>query len=428
MRATAAESARTHHDLREMIDERMLRSVYQPIVDLDTRTPVAFEALVRGPAGSPFEMPAELFPEAERLGALAELDRAAQHAAITGAVAASLQPPTCLFVNVEPSILEHSDELAVTLAQAEAGRPTARVIVELTERALAARPADVLATVQRLRELGCGIALDDVGVDRRSLALLPILSPDVIKLDMSVVQQRETSQATAHLVNAVAAEAERSGAAVLAEGIETEHHFLRARAMGATLGQGWLFGRPGPLPIGGTTEPSAALTPGSNGYEQLGTPVEIVAGGHPLRRGDKQLLLALSRQLEAEAELLGNEVVVISTFQDSQYFTPATQQRYESLARHAAFVGVLGIGIEEDPAPNVRGGQLLASDPLQGEWDVVVIGPHFAGAFVARDVGDTGADINRRFDFHLTYERDLVSTLARALIAKIVPVRRASAL
>ena len=50
------------------------------------------------------------------------------------------------------------------------------------------------------------------------------------------------------MLNAVAAEAERSGALLLAEGIETEEHLARARAVGATLGQGWLFGRPGPLP------------------------------------------------------------------------------------------------------------------------------------------------------------------------------------
>ena len=49
------------------------------------------------------------------------------------------------------------------------------------------------------------------------------------------------------MINAVRAEAERSGAVILAEGIETEAHLRRAEAIGARLGQGWLFGRPGPL-------------------------------------------------------------------------------------------------------------------------------------------------------------------------------------
>ena len=119
------------------------------------------------------------------------------------------------------------------------------MVVELTERALTDRPAEVLAAVAWLRERGCGIALDDVGVDERSLALMPFLAPDVIKLDMSLIQARGATPVAARVLNAVAAEAERSGAVLLAEGIETEEHLARARAVGATLGQGWLFGRPG---------------------------------------------------------------------------------------------------------------------------------------------------------------------------------------
>ena len=60
-------------------------------------------------------------------------------------------------------------------------------------------------------------------------------------------------------------------------------------------------------------------------------------------------------------------------------------------------------------------------EALLGEWDVAVVGPHFAGAFVARDLGDTGADGDRRFDFFVTYERELVVRAARALMARIVP-------
>ena len=52
---------------------------------------------------------------------------------------------------------------------------------------------------------------------------------------------------------------------------------------------------------------------------------------------------------------------------------------------------------------------------------MAVIGPHFAGAFVARDLGDTDVDGDRRFDFFVTYERELVVRAARALMARIVP-------
>ncbi len=63
-----------------------------------------------------------------------------------------------------------------------------RLVVEITERALTARPADLLPTIEQLREAGIGIALDDVGADHRSLALMPFLRPDVIQLDLRLTQ------------------------------------------------------------------------------------------------------------------------------------------------------------------------------------------------------------------------------------------------
>ena len=109
--------------------------------------------------------------------------------------------------------------------------------MELTERALTEHPAELLGAVANLRRCGCGIALDDVGTDRRSLALMPFLRPNVIKLDLRLVQSRPTHE-IAGVVTAVSAEAERSGATVLAEGVETEEQVLTALGMGAELGQG----------------------------------------------------------------------------------------------------------------------------------------------------------------------------------------------
>ena len=160
-----------------------VRSLYQPIVDLDTGIPVAYEALARGPEGSPLESPRELFAAAHASGSVAELDRACRGAAIAGALAAGLQAP-------QRALHQHRARRRAGRRRAAdpRGRPARgrlRVVVELTERALTDRPAEVLAAVAWLRERGCGIALDDVGVDERSLALMPFLAPDVIKLDMS---------------------------------------------------------------------------------------------------------------------------------------------------------------------------------------------------------------------------------------------------
>ena len=84
-----------------------------------------------------------------------------------------------------------------------------------------------------------------MGADTRSLALMPVLRPDVIKLDLRLVQEHPTPEIAA-IAGAVGAQAERSGAVVLAEGIETAEQAHYARALGATLGQGYfLAGRRG---------------------------------------------------------------------------------------------------------------------------------------------------------------------------------------
>ncbi|MBA2278238.1 MAG: hypothetical protein H0W06_10800 [Chloroflexia bacterium] len=57
---------------------------------------------------------------------------------------------------------------------------------------------------------------------------------------------------------------------------------------------------------------------------------------------------------------------------------------------------------------------LDADDPLRGEWVVAVVGPHFAGAFAARDEGDHADDMERRFTFSVTYERDLVIEIGQS--------------
>ena len=58
-------------------------------------------------------------------------------------------------------------------------------------------------------------------------------------------------------------------------------------------------------------------------------------------------------------------------------------------------------------------------DPDRTEWDVIVLGPHFSAAFVARDIGDEGPDERRRFDFALTYDRELVTRAAASMMARI---------
>src|SRR6188472_4163052 len=215
---SALASSSTASPLAELLAAGGVRSVYQPVVALPDRRVVAYEALARGPVGSPLESPGALFGAAAAEGTTADLDRACRAAAVDGALGA-LDPSTALLVNVEPDVLDPVPAAAAPLLERAKGELS--VIAEITERRLTHRPAELLRAVAALRRRGWGIALDAVGADWRSIALMPFLRPDVVKLDMRLVQEPFGAEAAA-LVRAVRVYADETVAAILAEGIETE--------------------------------------------------------------------------------------------------------------------------------------------------------------------------------------------------------------
>jgi EAL domain-containing protein (putative c-di-GMP-specific phosphodiesterase class I)/DICT domain-containing protein len=419
--ATATEHRATPTSVADLVDRQLVCSAYQPLIDLYSGETIGYEALARGPKGSRLERPDALFEAAQVAGLEREVEWECQRAALRGALAAGLGAGQSLFVNLEPRLLRAERPAALAELLSEAlGRFD--VIAEFTERSLTDRPAELLAAVERLRQRGVGIALDDVGSDPRSLALMPFLAPDVIKLDLRLVQENPTRR-VAEIVHAVSAEAERTGALVLAEGIETEQHRQTALALGARYGQGWMFGRPDELHPSGTRQKRALSTASRARQLDRVSPFETVAAHRSVRRGNKRLLLALSLQIEAQARGLGASAVVLSTFQQAPFFTARTAARYSAMAEHAALVGALGVGLSAQPAEGVRGIALDQGDPLRGEWDVTVIAPHFAMAFVARELDDGSgvADMERSFDFAMTYDRELAVAAARAMMNRVAP-------
>jgi PAS domain S-box-containing protein len=407
--------------LRAVLLDGTLTSVFQPIVELDSGQVVAYEALARGPEG-PLRAPDVLFATARTEGLLTELDQACRAAALRGAAEQGLLAPLTVFVNVEPDALDDAP-LETLFDQAGSFPDGLQVVLEITERALAARPAELLRTVARVRELGWAIALDDVGAESLSLAFMPLLRPDVVKLDLRLVQERP-GPAIAEIMNAVNAHAEATGALVLAEGIEDGAHLMMARALGATLGQGWLFGRPGPGAVPGSRPGALRLpAPRSSDIEIGGlSPFACLPADVPLREAPKALLIELSKQLERQAMWLGETCIVAAAFQEARHVTPLTRQRYRDLVERVGFVAALGEDLPVEPLPGVRGAHLAPADPVRGEWDIVVLSPHFSAALLARDLGDDGPDMQRRFAFALTYERDTVVRAARALLSRVAPV------
>lgn len=350
---------------------------------------------------------------------LADLERHSLRTSLGDATRQAGGRPMTLFVNVEPSTL--TQRLDVVLEALEDRAPAIQVVVEITERALAADPAGVLAGAERLRAAGCAITLDDVGVEPESLAFIPVLRPEVVKLDLGLLRTLDDPM-TITVAGAVRADAEASGTEVVAEGIETPEDLTRALVLGATLGQGWLWGRPDGH-FGAAVSRPERFT--ARPVEPLlrATPYDLVNRTRRVRRAPKRLLLPVSHTLELAAMQSGVAPLLLASVQHARHFTAGTARRYAALAARLPFVGVLAERMPSSPAPGVHGTRLDSRDPLVREWAVVVLGAHEAAALIAREVdtGSTVADGERPFDFVVTDDRALVTAAAQAMVGRLTP-------
>ena len=397
-----------------IIDRRVLRSVFQPLVHLPTLEVVGFEALTRGPEGSELEAPVALMEAAAAAGRLEELDWACAAAAVEAASAARLNPSLTVFLNLEPSTLASPcpPDLVPAISRA---RRNLRVVVEMGERSLLDDPSSLLDGVSAIRQDGWGVAVDRVGGDTTALALLPFIKPDVVKISLPLMKAK-SKQDWAETANAAREYAERSGAVILVSGVETADDAALARAFGATYGQGWRYGRPGELPSEAKVpwQPFPLL----QGLDKAGgpTPFELVAERREAETTDRHLLQHVSRFLEDQA-LKESPVLVLSCLGHSRYLTGATRRRYAHIGASAVFAGVLAEGLAQERAPaGVRATDLDPWDRLRQEWDVVVVSPHFTGALVAREIDDGSGSYRQYFDYVVTYDPAVVVAAARALL------------
>ncbi len=245
------------------------------------------------------------------------------------------------------------------------------------------------------------------------------MAPEVVKLDMHLVRSEPTEEILRGL-GTIHAWAARAGARILAEGLETPEHLEQARRLGATLGQGWLFGRPAPLPAAPPLPARRAVALLRRRLdEERGTPFEIGERDSRPEVGTKRELFAISRGFERHAESLSDPAVVLVCFQSARRFTPTMATRYRALAARAAFVGVFGTGLGREPVTGVRGADLRENERLAGEWNVCVVGAGESRALLARDLGDDGPDVERRFAYLVTEDPEVVLPAARSLMRRI---------
>ncbi len=405
--------------IADIIREGAVQTLFQPIVHLATGSIVGFEALSRGPAGSPLEAPLALLEAAEEAGLLGELDWLCRVLAMERAADADLHPSLSWFINVEPVSLRTNCPEHLLAAFGRARRDL-RVVLEIVERDVQGHVTHLLHAADQARADAWGIALDDVGANTASMALLPFLQPDVVKLDMALVRGVPDADA-ASITADVRAYAERTGATILAEGIETPEQERLARVFGATFGQGYRYGRPSArlpddLPVPRHVVPLRQTPEVLDGR----TPYELLSALLEPQRGRKADVLHMSRHVETLARVTSEPSVVLACFQDQRYFSARDRARYQALAEQHALTVVLAEGLDRAVGPRSHVGPPTVSR-MRSEWTVIVLGPREAAAFVARDCGQPGPEPERLFEFMYTFDRKLVAKAARAYLQELHP-------
>lgn len=225
-------------------------SVYEPIVDVATKTVFGYEALARGPAGTEFHSPVALFSAAEEEDFIFELDCLCRKSGLNGAI--GLPSDTKLFLNVRPTTIHdpnfRPEALIRTLERSEL-RPT-DVVFEISEQESIANFEIFREIRDEYRKLGFRFALDDTGAGYASLQAVIELEPDFIKVDRALITGVDTDPGRQALLRALHAVAGGIGAKIIAEGLDTLEELEMLGQLQIPFGQGWLFGKPTPLRAG----------------------------------------------------------------------------------------------------------------------------------------------------------------------------------
>jgi EAL domain-containing protein (putative c-di-GMP-specific phosphodiesterase class I)/DNA-binding NarL/FixJ family response regulator len=239
--ASASWRQLTSERIRAVLARDSIELVFQPIADLRDGRVLGVEALARFTADPP-RTPDVWFSEAKEVGLDLELELQAIQLALD--LRDKIPPDLFLSLNVSPETL--ASGALETLID---GVPGERLIFELTEHAPVADYAPLRSAVDSLRKRGVRIAVDDAGAGFASWQHILKLAPDMIKLDLALTRDIDDDPVRRALATALVNFAGETGAAIVAEGIETAQEQETLSRLGITIGQGYHLARPRPLPV-----------------------------------------------------------------------------------------------------------------------------------------------------------------------------------
>lgn len=235
--------------LEDFMAANPIRAVLQPVVKLREGAPrfevFGVEGLARGPAKSLLGSPAVFLAYAAQKELLFEADMICVRAALAEVI--HLGNMVTTFLNVQPRSLTNP-EFAVRLCDEvhAVGMTETNIVLELTEQQTIVNPSAFAATLQRLRERGFQIALDDFGEGSSNLNLFQDLHPDFLKISGTFCRGLAHDPFKQIIVQSTAEMAARAGTATVMEAVETAEDAEVLRLLGIDYAQGYFFQRPLP--------------------------------------------------------------------------------------------------------------------------------------------------------------------------------------
>jgi diguanylate cyclase (GGDEF)-like protein/PAS domain S-box-containing protein len=241
MDARAQSRRKIESDLRDAIQNDVLRPYYQPLIDLSSGRITGFEALVRWPhLERGMISPAEFIPVAEDTGLINGLGGLMLRRACMDA--AHWPDQVRVAVNLSPLQFRAGNLLSIVMdALKQSGLPARRLELEITETLLLEKSGQVLATLHALRALGVRISMDDFGTGYSSLSYLRSFPFDKIKIDQSFVRDLGANRDAQAIVRSIISLGVGLGVTITAEGVETEAELSCLRSEGCHEAQGFLF-------------------------------------------------------------------------------------------------------------------------------------------------------------------------------------------
>ena len=237
-----AQRLRQEENFRNGLEKKEFVPFFQPLIDLETRDVVGFEALARWNSPRGLLEAEEFIDVAERTGLVGPLTFSILEQALREA--RNWPAHLKLAINISPvqfRDLRLAEQIAKLLTQT--GFPARRLEIEITEGSLLEERDQVLATITSLKNLGMSISLDDFGTGYASLAQVRTLPIDRIKIDKSFINTMVKSDQTAAIVGTIASLGHSLQVPLTAEGVESEQIRDALKDVGCSEAQGWLFGR-----------------------------------------------------------------------------------------------------------------------------------------------------------------------------------------